>query len=628
MNRSRGARAALATLLVVLAALVSAGQPTAAFGQTTGGAASPQTAGTATVSFDETWVFDPEGAEPSSVFLMHRDIPMVMFMYGEVRDPSITDANMAIDEFTTGFFGSFGDQNQQVVASDSHAQGGFWRLYAVSMDSIPLGMLVSASMTAVPGSVVVALLVAPEGSFDLAMTAVQDGIDVNGAGSPMDAFDATEISGLFQGGSPPPVSTETPTSTGGLTLPPLDPTPETGTTPDTTRGGLTLPPLDPTATAENQTTPPDSTGTTGQGQSLVVNTASVTYGPGWVYEEAISTPNEVAFFSNPSSQTTIFGYATVADASSDAALSLDQFNDGFFGTFGATNVQQVAREVLPSGRAYTLHTGDQGMTPVAILAYADVTTAPGEFRVQILIVAEPDFEGMLTSAMQSFQIDGAGAFSELDPAALVAVLAGGAATDPASNTIPDTSTTTQPGGSTLEVSGDISQFEAQDAQGTCDTIGWAVTAPDQMPASEADIDYRSVCVDGNVYFASCGLVPETDFGAPEPGMAWVLCDVTVRVDGAPLELTMFDFSLTDAAGTAYSFDILAGVSAIELISIFPETEIATGQTATGSVIFSVPVSAPGPWVLTVEPFALSTTGAQPGSLVISGTLQPMGPAAP
>ena len=157
---------------------------------------------------------------------------------------------------------------------------------------------------------------------------------------------------------------------------------------------------------------------------MVVGTATVSYGPNWVYQEATSTPDELAFFTNAATPTSIFGYATVASSSSDAAASLQEFNDGFFGSFGATNVQQRALETLPSGKAYSLYTADQNGTPVVILAYADVATAPGEFRVQIMISEATAFDSMLADVMQSFQVDSVGAFSELDPAALTALLAG------------------------------------------------------------------------------------------------------------------------------------------------------------------------------------------------------------
>lgn len=625
MKRARGVRVTFATLLVLLTVLASVMQ--AAAQTTTGQAASPQTAGTATISFDDSWEFDPEGADPTSVFLVHRDIPTTMFMYGEIADPSITDPGMAIDQFAMGFFGSFGDQNQQELAGEVVDPGNAWRLYSVNQAGIPFGMLTTANTSAVPGSVVIVMLIAPAGSFDLGISAVQQGIDVNGTGSPLAGFDPNELAALLESGGQTGQTgapTETPTSTGGLTLPPLT-TPEAGTTPTTTSGGLTLPPLNPTQ--DVQETPTTATGTTGQGQSVVVNTATVAYGPNWTYEEASSTPNEIAFFSSANAPTTVFGYATTGDASGDAGLGLDQFNEGFFSSFGATNVQQVAREVLPSQIAYSLHTADRSGVPVVVLAYADVTSAPGEFRVQVLISEASNFDGELNSAMQSFQIDGVGAFNELDPAAISALLAGGATTTgPTTTTTPDPST--QAGASTLSVTGDVSPFEAQDAQGTCDTIGWAVTSPDQVPASEADINYRSVCVGDSVYFASCGVVPATELGAPEAGMTWVQCDVTVRVDGAPLELTMFDFELVDASGATYTFDLMAGISAIDSIKLFPETAVATGQTATGSAIFSVPQSAPGPWVLQVNPLALATTGVQPGSLVISGDLQPIEAVAP
>jgi len=85
-----------------------------------------------------------------------------------------------------------------------------------------------------------------------------------------------------------------------------------------------------------------------------------------------------------------------------------------------------------------------------------------------------------------------------------------------------------------------------------------------------------------------------------------------------------DFELKDAAGNVYQMDILAALASIQNVQLFPESPVPTGQTATGSVLFSVPqtAGASGPWELTVKPASLQATGGQPGTIVISGDLHP------
>jgi hypothetical protein len=446
MKRTRGPHVVLASLLMLTMALVSILQPAGALAQTTatGQATTTQTAGSASVSFTEVWEYDSSISDQETVFLSHRDLTGTLFIFGEIADQTITDPEVAIEQFTTGFFSEFGDGNQQVADNGVVDQGTVWRLYTVGQSGIPFGMLVTANTTAVPGSVVVSVLVSPEGSFDLAVSAAQEGIDVNGAGSPLASFTAADLQASLDGGgqatgavTQTPAATgttPTPGSTGGLTLPPLNVT----TTPAT--GGVTTPPA---------TTPAAGT-TTGQTQSVTVKTATVTYGPNWIYQEATSTPDELAFFSSATSETTLFGYAAVATSSTDAAGSLQQFNDGFFGSFGATNMQQVTLETLPSGLAYSLYTADQNGIPLAILAYADVTTMPGEFRVQILISPLDGFDAAMTDTKQSFQIDNVGAFNELDAAQLASLVGGGTTTTPATTTtLQPTATAAGTGGLTL-----------------------------------------------------------------------------------------------------------------------------------------------------------------------------------
>ncbi len=472
MKRARSSRGVLASLFAVLFAVASLAQVGVATAQTTttGQVTSPQTAGTATITFSDAWEYDPDISDSETAFLSHTSIANTLYIYGEIVDATVTDPETAIDQFATGFFGAFGDKNEQIVANDTIDTDTVWRLYSVDQSGIPYGMLITANIAKVPGTVVVNVLLSPEGSFDLAVAATQSDIDINGTGSPVASFNGEDLATTLESGGTATGTTATAASTtptsGGLTLPPLNQTPTVaagGETPTQTTGGLTLPPLNQTPTQTTGTggqTPTAAAGTTGQ--TVTVNAATITYAGNWTYEEAQSTPDQIAFFSNSTSDTTIFGYAAVADSSGDVSSGLQEFNDGFFGSFGATNVQQLTLEALPSGKAYSLYTAEQGSTPVAVLAYADSTTVPGEFRVQILIVAASDFDAVLSDVRQSFQIDSTGAFTELDPAALSTLLGGGTTT-----TTGQTTPTQTTGGLTLPP---LNQTPTQ-ATGTTGTTG-------------------------------------------------------------------------------------------------------------------------------------------------------------
>jgi hypothetical protein len=248
-------------LLMAMAAIV---QPAATMAQATS-----QTVGSSTITPSADWAFQADISDSSSAFYSHSQLSGTLFIYGEIADPTVTDADGALEDFATGFFGEFGDKNEALVTSGTLTSDPdtAWRLYSVDQSGIPYGMLVTGNIAKVPGSVVVSVLIGPAGSFDMAITAVQSGIDINGAGSPFAEFDAAQLNTALEGGAVPgtetPVAgTETPvagtTPQGGLTLPPLNSTPagtetpvatetqaatETAVAGTTPQGGLTLPPL-------------------------------------------------------------------------------------------------------------------------------------------------------------------------------------------------------------------------------------------------------------------------------------------------------------------------------------------------------------------------------------------------
>ncbi len=625
MTRPRGTRALVASVLAMVLAVVAIAQPAAALAQVTG-QTQTQTAGSATITFGPNWQYEADISDTESAFLTHTQLQGTIFIHGEIPDPTVTDAGVGLEQFATGFFGEFGDGDQQLVDSGTLTANSAtaWHLYTLSQGGIPYAALITGNITTVPGTFVADMLLAPQGSFPEAIDSANTEIDINGAGSPFAQFTGAQLETTI-GGGVVAVQTETPATT------------ETAVAGTTPAGGLTLPPLGGTETpvVGQATETPVATETqvagqtNGQASTVVVNGITVAYGGPWTYDETISTPDEIAFFTHASGPTTLFAFARTPSSSTDAQTSLSQFNSGFFNSFGATNVQDVKIETLPSGHAWSLNTGDKDGTPIALLAFADVLSDPTEFRVQVILAPVSEFPVALPDAQASIQVDGTPALSELDPATVLPLLgAGGPAattggTTPVTNATETATTTTTTQGAGLSVSGDVSQYEAQDAQGTCDAIGWAATSSDQLPQSEQDFNYRSSCVGGGMFFAACGTAAPTDLGTPEAGMVWIQCDVTVRVDGAPMTLSMFDFELSDATGTVYTFDILAAISSIQNVEVFPEEPVQTGQTVTGSVLFSLPetAGASGPWLLSVSPETLTATGEQPGTIVISGQLQ-------
>lgn len=664
MTRPRGAHALLAAALALMLATLAIAQPVAAMAQATGQTQS-QTAGSATVTFGPDWRYDADISDATSAFLAHTSLTGTLYIHGEIADATVTDPALALEQFATGFFSEFGDQDHQLVDSGTLTSdpSTAWHLYTVTQSGTPYGMLVTGNTSKVPGTVVADVLLSPVTSFAEAVQSAKNEIDINGAGSPFADFDGAQLAATLQGGATTattPATGTTPaagtTPAGGLTLPPLGgteapatgtetpavgtETPATGTTP---AGGLTLPPLGGAetpatgtetpaagATVAAGTTPAAGT-TAGQASTVVVNGVTVAYGAPWTYQESISTPDEVAFFTHGTDQNKLFAYARTPSSSTDAQGSLTQFNTGFFGSFGATNVQQVSLETLPSGHAWSLNVGDKDGTPIALLALADVTTDPTEFRVQLILAPVSDFPVLLPDAQSAITVDGQPALGEIDVATVLSQLGVGetATTGTTGGTTPvgtetTTTTTTTTQGAAFSVVGDVSQYEAQDTQGTCDALGWAATSSDQIPATEQDVSYRSSCVGGGTFFAACGTAAPTDLGTPEAGMVWIQCDVTVRVDGAPMTLSMFDFELSDSTGAVYTFDIMAALASIMSVEVFPEEPVQTGQSATGSVLFSVPetAGANGPWLLSVEPETLATTGEQPGTIVVAGDLSP------
>ncbi len=88
----------------------------------------------------------------------------------------------------------------------------------------------------------------------------------------------------------------------------------------------------------------------------------------------------------------------------------------------AQNAQQVAREVLPSGRAYQLYTWEREGADEVGLMFIDVTTIPGILKAQVLLAPPDLFLASLDSVKESFQINGEPVLSELDTSTIAGLL--------------------------------------------------------------------------------------------------------------------------------------------------------------------------------------------------------------
>ncbi len=107
-------------------------------------------------------------------------------------------------------------------------------------------------------------------------------------------------------------------------------------------------------------------------------------------------------------------------------------------------------------------------------------------------------------------------------------------------------------------------------------------------------------------------------------MVWIQCDVTVRVDGAPMTLDAFsDFELKDAAGNVYQMDILAALASIQNVQLSPSRRCPPVRPRPARCCSRCPrrrrqrpVGADG------EAGQPAGDGGQPGTIVISGDLHP------
>lgn len=586
---TRGSAARIIGSLMIIVTIALPFQPMGGVAMAaTSQAVSSQTAGSATVAFlHEFWQYDSASSDADTAFLTHAQLPGAVFIYGEIADFTVPDAETGIDLYVDGLFGTFGDGDHTVVESGVLTDGSAWRLYTVGVETVPHAAFVSANVTDIPGDVIVTFLISPMASFGEAVDSVQLGVSINGGLTTVDSFETEELVAALQGGSRLGVDEPTPRAV-----------PLTG--------------------------------------NVTVGDVGIGWGGDWEYNELASSPDQIAFFTMSSDPGTFFGYTALPSMLGDVSATLSQFTSGFFEQFGATNVVQVTTEVLPSGNGYSLFTADQAGVPLTILVFADGTTAPGEFRTQLLITPVPQFDATVAVVQQSFVIADVDAMSELDAIQLSSLLGlTPAPTEPiveptvaatvAPIVIPTfpsaTAAPTTPELSATLVSSGVADFLAMDSEGTCDAIGWVMTAPGQEPSTDAEIDFRAACLGDGFHIAYCGIDDGTRAIAPEPGTNWIRCELFVLTEDGPVTLSPLDYSLVDGAGNIYEMDFMA-LFAMDGVEQFPESDLAEGDIGGGTLAFSVPVDATGPLVIEIISVESILFDDGTGRLVIDGDLPP------
>ena len=542
--------------------LGGATEPATESTQATGGQTPPQgqtvTVAGLTVSYSGAWVYDEATSSPDEMVFFYLDpSPLGVFGYGVMpTDPGAGNAGTMLTEFNVGFYESLGATDLQEVGLQEVSDTVAWSLHTGGLFDMQVYVLVYATVDSATGEFRVTALMEEVSIFESTLADASQSFSVDGQPI-LPELDPATVTAMLSGGQ--------------------------ATTPDA------------------PTTPPQ----TGSGNGMTVAGASLQFGDSWTFAEDISSPDETIFLTLDTASLVFYAFVSSQDPNgAEALISLQEYDEGFFSTFGAEGVQTVTSEALPSGNAYSIHTGTLNGVDVVVLTYADITSQPGVFRVEMVIGAAQEFDLGFAAAQESIQVDDGVAFSELDAATVSGLLGGSTPSDAPAQT-----------GSTV----DVVQLQSQDAATGCDGIGWVATSPDQIPATEQDVDYRAACFGGVTYFAACGWIEGNQFFSPEEGMSWIRCDVLARIDGEPTEVSFIDFSIIDSAGGQHGFD-LAGMASLSGAPEFPEGPVATGETVSGAIVFSVPASTAAPMVLRIAPIGQVAAGGETGTLVISEPL--------
>ena len=347
--------------------------------------------GFSTIGYGETWQYDTERSTYQIAAFNHSAEQHVAFLYGEVLDPSVQDTEGAMDVLANVFLEDFAATDTGVVDSGTNEQDLRWRMYTLTIGSVPASMVLTAEVDSAEGMTRFSMLMAPEEAFTQAIADVSAGIEING--------NAPQIASLSTKDSAPAVE------------------PSATYVPTPTSGGLLPPPLTPaTETAQSDATSDERAGSSPPADAMVIDVANVQVAATgqWVYSEADSTPGQYALFYGGALQQSSFAMGVFENSAGiDPEFGSEEFINGFIEGAGATSDEQITTQTLSSGNAWTMYIVTAEGEDLIVVAYADVMSDPTEFRAQILVADTDMLPIMLASAKTEVWVDGEPAFSPL-----------------------------------------------------------------------------------------------------------------------------------------------------------------------------------------------------------------------
>lgn len=356
------------------------------------------------------------------------------------------------------------------------------------------------------------------------------------------------------------------------------------------------------ATAQGQTTQP-------AGSSLVSFTSA------WELQTDFTTPDNV-FLRHATLKNTAFVYFEtdeVPTTSSDAAL--EAFASSFTGVFDPGTVHVVASGVTEDATAWRLYAATVSGIPAGFAITANVSAQPGTALMSLLMAPAGSFDLALEDVRGGIQVDGLPApLAALDPAQLMAALEGDAnpaIAFPSPETAPTTPGAAQPSAGPPVVVNGV-DYRVLDAPAGCDRIGWAITDPAHLPATEPELQHRAACAGGVSYAAKCGTVP-----GERADTRYLTCEITALVTDGPQEFGFDMFEMFEADGDSEYVDFNMSFGKEDL---FPSGAAPEGATVSGTASFALDATATEPLLLEIRPPSLPV-GAEPAVIVIEGPLQ-------
>jgi hypothetical protein len=346
--------------------------------------------------------------------------------------------------------------------------------------------------------------------------------------------------------------------------------------------------------------------------------STVTYTDRWEFQADFSTPDNV-FLTHATLQVTAFAYLEtneVSSASVDAAL--EAFAVGFMGAFDPGTPHVVASGVTGDATAWRLYAATASGIPAAFVITANVSAQPGQAVLSLLMAPAGSFDMAFEDASSGIQVDGQPVpIATLDPAQLTAALEGDAAPaiafpSPPGPMTPASTPVSDPAPVSQSAVVDGIDYRTLDAPTRCDRIGWAITDPSHLPATEAELDYRGACAGGASYVAQCGTVP-----GERADTRYITCEITVLVTDGPQEFAFDMFELFETDGDSEYVDL--GMS-FGNPDMFPEGQVPEDATVSGTASFALDATATEPLLLEIRPPSLPA-GTEPAVIVIEGPLQ-------